>query len=86
MSEWKLHRVCGTRTTYARSLDGLDRIMVYVDLDLWDDETEPVSYDWQVADGSCGKVLDSGQVDGEAGLLAALTAADAAASRLFPVH
>lgn len=84
MSDWKLQRVAGTRTTYARELEGLDRIIAYVEFDQWDDEMTPPFYDWSVQDGSCGKVLDQDYVDGTAGLDAAKQAADAAAQRLFP--
>ncbi|BBX87973.1 hypothetical protein [Mycolicibacterium aubagnense] len=84
MSEWKLQHVTGTRTTYARELEGLDRIVAYVDFDQWEDESTPPFYEWSVQDSSCGKVFEQDYVDGTVGLEAAKRAADNAAGRLFP--
>ncbi|MEB3023385.1 MULTISPECIES: hypothetical protein [Mycolicibacter] len=86
MSSWKLHNVSGTQTTFARAIEGLDRIRAYVDYDQWEDEEVPLSYFWSVQDGSCGQILESAHVDGDKGLAAAQAAADAAVSRLFPGH
>lgn len=86
MGEWRLHQAHGNRTVHRRELEGLDRIMVYVEYEQWDDEDAPSFYSWQVSDGSCGKTLDGGYVDGKRGLRAAQVEADAAAARLFPGH
>lgn len=83
MSEWHLRAVTGIRTTYARFIDGLDRIVAYIDFDQWEDQASPAQYEWSVQDGSCGKVLESGHVDGDMSLAAAQAEADAAAARLF---
>ncbi len=86
MGTWEPNGRYGFRRSYVRKLEGLDRIRVYVDFEQWDDEDAPLEYQWQVSDGSCGRKLDYGSVDGDAGLAAAMAVADAAAARLFPGH
>lgn len=86
MSQWKITSSSGGDTTYTRAVDGLDRIRAYVSFSQWEDEERPTHYSWSVQDGSCGKVLQRGTVDGDEGLPAAQKAADAAVAQLFPNH
>ena len=55
-----------------------------IDPELDGDRTLPYSYHWSVQDGSCGRVIEQGSIDGDDGLETAQLAADEAAARLFP--
>ncbi|MFA5709302.1 hypothetical protein [Mycolicibacterium sp.] len=79
---WRLQPSVGDRTTYSRDLH--ERFVAYVDVDTDWERDEPLSYTWSVQDGSCGRVLDRGWVDGDQGLATAQLAAEEAAARLFP--
>jgi hypothetical protein len=88
MSGWVRGDTWGGRACYRREVGG-DRIMAYVAFDLIDpeldgDRTLPYSYHWSVQDGSCGRVIEQGSIDGDDGLETAQLAADEAAARLFP--
>lgn len=82
ISEWKRHPVVGSRIVHRCDLH--DRYVAYVDVDSCWDTGRVLTYHWSVQDGSCGKVLDQDWLDGDAGLEAAMKAAQDAAVKLFP--
>lgn len=81
-SGWALQSASFGHITFRRHLG--NRILAYVVYDNEEDRDYPFSYHWSVQDGSCGKILDQGWVDGEEGLETAKAAADEAAAALFP--
>jgi hypothetical protein len=82
MSDWKLQPGVGGPTTYRRDLH--DPFVVYVAYEIDWEQDQPVQYTWSVQDGSCGRVLEHGWVDGDQGLEVAKRTADAAVAQLFP--
>ena len=84
MSSWERFPTVGSGgwSVFRRELP--DRHAVYVEYEAnWESEG-PLLYSWSVQDSSCGRVLDSGHIDGEEGLAGAQRIADAAAAQLFP--
>ena len=81
ISSWELQSNSYGHVTFRRDLG--DRFFAYVVYDKEEDR-EPFSYHWSVQDGSCGRVLEQGWVDGEEGMAAAKAAADEAAAQLRP--
>lgn len=82
MSKWKLIPSLSGRAVYRRDLH--ERFVVYVDHEAEWEQERPLMYHWSIEDGSCGRVLEQGWVDGAGGLVEAQRIADEAVVRRFP--